>query len=164
MTPREPSAGHDGAETVEGGRGPLKALRSRAVWPAVYGAQRRMTRRLAMVVLISQSLVVLFGAVAARALAQSSGRTLGPATPQTYLWVGVGLAVALVLGCGLLRRRLGVTFGWMLQLATLLCGLVIPAMAVIALIFAGLWWIALVQGSRLDDMSEAYAREHLQEG
>ena len=47
-----------------------------------------------------------------------------------------------------------------MQLATLLCGLVVPVMVVIGLIFGGLWWVALQQGVRLDDMTEAYLRDH----
>lgn len=124
--------------------------------PPLAGAQRRMTRRLGAIVLGSQAPVVLFGAVGARALADVSGQ--GAAT--TYLWVGLGLALACVLVAGLLRSPVGVSLGWLVQLATLLCGFVVPVMVVIGLIFGGLWWLALQQGVRLDDMTEAYLREH----
>ncbi|MCA0436635.1 MAG: DUF4233 domain-containing protein [Austwickia sp.] len=124
--------------------------------PPLGGPQRKMTRRLAAVVLGSQAPVVLFGAVGARALADASGH--GAAT--TYLWVGVGLAVACALVAGLLRTPVGVSLGWLVQVATLLCGFVVPVMVVIGVIFGGLWWVALAQGVRLDDMTEAYLREH----
>lgn len=124
--------------------------------PPLVGAQRRMTRRLGAIVLGSQAPVVLFGAVGARALADAGGQ--GAAT--TYLWIGLGLALACVLVAGALRTRIGVTLGWLVQLATLLCGLVVPVMVVIGLIFGGLWWVALQQGVRLDDMTEAYLRDH----
>lgn len=124
--------------------------------PPLVGVQRKMTRRLGAVVLGSQAPVVLFGAVGARALADAEGH----AAAGTYLWVGVGLAVALVIAAGLLRTPYGVTLGWALQVATLLCGFVVPVMVVIGLIFGGLWFVALQQGVRLDDMTEAYLREH----
>lgn len=124
--------------------------------PPLAGMQRRMTRRLAAVVLGSQAPVVFFGAVGARALAAADGQESAGA----YLWVGVGLAVALVLAAGLLRTPYGVTLGWLLQVATMLCGLVVPVMAVIGLIFGGLWFVALQQGVRLDDMTEAYLGDH----
>lgn len=124
--------------------------------PPLAGAQRTMTRRLGAVVLGSQAPVVLFGAVGARALADASGQ----AAAATYLWVGVGLAAACVLVAGLLRTPVGVTLGWLLQVATLLCAFIVPVMAVIGLIFGGLWFVALQQGVRLDDMTEAYLRDH----
>ena len=73
--------------------------------PATRGPLRRMTRRLAAVVLGAQAPVVIFGAVGARALADASGSTHA----STYLIVGLGLALACVLVAGLLRRPWGVT-------------------------------------------------------
>lgn len=123
--------------------------------PVTRGPVRRMTRRLAAVVLGGQVPVVIFGAVGARALADASGSSRA----STYLIVGLGLAVACVLVAGLLRRPWGVTAGWGVQIATLLCGFVVPVMFVIGLIFGGLWWVALVQGDRMDDLTEAWTRE-----
>lgn len=122
--------------------------------PPLTGVQRRMTRRLAAIVLSSEAPVVLFGAVGARALAEASG-----GAASTYLWTGMALAAALVVAAGALRTRFGVPLGWLLQLATVACGLVIPAMAVIGIVFGVLWWTALHQGRRLDDMTEAYSAE-----
>ena len=123
--------------------------------PATRGPLRRMTRRLAAVVLGAQAPVVIFGAVGARALADASGSTHA----STYLIVGLGLALACVLVAGLLRRPWGVTLGWGVQIATLLCGFVVPVMFVIGVIFGGLWWVALVQGERMDDLTQAWMRE-----
>lgn len=128
--------------------------------PPLFGAQRKMTRRLGAVVLGSQAPVVLFGAVGARALADAGGQSAA----GTYLWVGVGLAVACVVVAGLLRTPVGVTLGWLVEIATLLCGFVVPVMVVIGLIFGGLWWVALQQGVRLDDMTAAYLRDHPENG
>lgn len=117
-----------------------------------------MTRRLGAVVLGTQAPVVLFGAVGARALADASGQ--GGA--GVYLWAGTGLAVALLVAAGLLRRPYGVTLGWALQVATLLCGVVLPMMVVAALVFGALWWVALVQGARMDDLTESYLQRQAQ--
>lgn len=124
--------------------------------PPFVGAQRKMTRRLSAVVLGSQAPVVLFAATGARALADASGH----AAATTYLWVGIGLTIACVLAAGLLRTPIGVTLGWLLQVATVLCGFVVPVMVVVGLIFCALWWVALTEGVRLDDMTEAYLRDH----
>ncbi len=126
--------------------------------PLLTGPMRRMTRRLAAVVLGSQAPVVLFGAVGARALADASGST--SARASTYLIVGCALAVACILVAGLLRRPYGVSLGWAVQVATLLCGFVVPVMFVIGVVFGGLWWVALTQGERMDDLSEAWIRDH----
>ncbi|WP_240322787.1 DUF4233 domain-containing protein [Austwickia chelonae] len=117
-----------------------------------------MTRRLGAVVLGTQAPVVFFGAVGARALADASGQ--GGA--QVYLWAGTGLAVALVVAAGLLHRSYGVTLGWFLQVMTLLCGIVLPMMVAAGLVFGALWWVALVQGSRMDDLTESYLRGQVQ--
>lgn len=124
--------------------------------PAVVGPAGRMTRRLGAMVLGSQAPVVFFGAVGARALADAAGSDRA----GTYFAVGIGLAVASVLTAGLLRTPIGVTLGWVVQVATLLCGFVVPAMFVIGVIFGGLWWMALVQGAKMDDLSATWEREH----
>ncbi len=124
--------------------------------PATRRPARKMTRRLAAVVLGGQAPVVLFGAVGARALADASGSSRA----STYLIVGLCLALACLLVAGLLRRPWGVTLGWGVQVATLLCGFVVPVMFVIGVIFGGLWWVALVQGARMDDLTEEWVRTH----
>ncbi len=112
-----------------------------------YGVPGKMTRRLAGVVIGTQGLAVFFGALVARALAAVNGSS----TPNTFLLIGSLLAVVCILDAGLLRRPWGVTVGWFLQLATLACAFVVPAMAPVGLLFGALWLTALVQGRRMDE-------------
>ena len=112
-----------------------------------YGVPGKMTRRLAGVVIGTQGLAVFFGALVARALAAVNGSN----TSNTFLLIGSLLAVVCILDAGLLRRPWGVTVGWVLQLATLACAFVVPAMLPVGLLFGALWLTALVQGRTMDE-------------
>ena len=113
---------------------------------SVYGVPDKMTRRLAGVVIGTQGLAVFFGALVARNLAAAKGL---PAS-GTFLLIGSLLAVLCILDAGLLRRPWGITLGWALQLATLACAFIVPAMLVVGLLFGALWLMALVQGRAMD--------------
>lgn len=118
----------------------------------LFPAPRKMTRRLCAVVLGGQAPVLLFGALGTWAMA----RVTDPGRASLYLWVGVGLAVACVVAAGVVRTRAGIAFGWLVQLATLASALVVRPMVLVALIFGGLWIVALVQGRKMDDLTERY--------
>ena len=113
----------------------------------LYGIPGKMTRRLAGVVIGTEGLAVFFGALVARALASAKGSH----TPSTFLLFGSLLAVVCILDAGLLRRPWGITLGWALQLATLACAFIVPAMLLVGLLFVALWLTALVQGRRMDE-------------
>jgi hypothetical protein len=117
----------------------------------------KMTRRLAAVALLGQAMTVFFGALVARQFALAAGEPDARAT--TYLIGGLGLALLCVVASGLLRRPGGVLLGWLVQLLTLACALVLPAMAIVALIFGGLWWMCLSQGGRIDDIRAQWERD-----
>jgi hypothetical protein len=112
-----------------------------------YGVPGKMTRRLLGVVIGTQGLVVFFGALVARALAATEGSD----TSGSFLAVGSVLAVLCILDAGLLRRPWGITAGWVLQVATFACALIVPAMLLVGLLFGGLWLTALVQGHNMDE-------------
>ena len=112
-----------------------------------YGVPEKMTRRLAAVVIGSQGLAVFFGALVARGIAAADRQS----TAGSFLLVGSVLAVVCILDAGLMRRPFGVTLGWLLQLATLLCALIVPLMLVVGLLFLALWVTALVQGAAMDE-------------
>ena len=112
-----------------------------------YGVPEKMTRRLAAVVIGSQGLAVFFGALVARGIAAADRQS----TAGGFLLVGSVLAVVCILDAGLMRRPFGVTLGWLLQLATLLCALIVPLMLVVGLLFLALWVTALVQGAAMDE-------------
>jgi Ca2+/H+ antiporter len=114
--------------------------------PALYGVQGKMTRRLLGVVLGTQGLAVFFGALVTRGLALASG-----AEPSRAFWLFTALSILLIVTAARLRRPWAVTLGWLLQVATLACALVIPAMLVVALLFGALWVTALVQGRKMDE-------------
>ena len=63
------------------------------------------------------------------------------------------LSVLLVLGAGLVRRPGGVAVGWTLQVLVCLSGLLVPAMAVLGLVFLGVWVVALVYGAKGDRLA-----------
>lgn len=66
--------------------------------------------------------------------------------------LGGGLAgiVILVIAARLVRSPAGVWFGWVLQVALLLTGLILPVMWGIGALFVGIWIYCFVQGRRLD--------------
>lgn len=65
--------------------------------------------------------------------------------------VGIALMVLLIVGAGMVGRRGGITFGWILQLLVLLSAVVVGwAMLVIGVIFVALWAAAIHLGSRVD--------------
>lgn len=121
-----------------------------------YGVPGRLTRRLAGVVIGSQALAVFFGALVARSLAASQGRS----SADQVMLLGSAIAVLCILDAGLLRRPWGVTLGWLLQAATLAASLVVPFMLVVGLLFLALWLTALVQGHKLDALAADAAARH----
>ncbi|MGB6020691.1 MAG: DUF4233 domain-containing protein [Ornithinimicrobium sp.] len=117
----------------------------------------KFARRLAAVALLGQAMTVFFGGLVARQLSVADGDPDGRAS--TYLIGGCALAVLCVLASGLLRRPGGVLLGWAIQVLTLLSALVLPAMVAVAAIFAGLWWLCLSQGTKMDQMSAQWAAD-----
>jgi len=116
----------------------------------LYGVPGKMTRRLAGIVIGAQGLAVFFGALVARALTAAKGTH----TSSTFLLVGSLLAVLCIADAALLRRPWGITLGFVLQVATLACALIVPTMLLVGLLFGALWLTALVQGKNLDDHTE----------
>jgi len=121
----------------------------------VYGVPGKMTRRLLGVVIGTQGLAVFFGALVARALAAAKVEDKAADTSNTFLIVGSLVAVLCILDAGLLRRPWGITLGWVLQVATLACAFIVPAMLIVGLVFGALWLTALVQGRNMDEHTRA---------
>ncbi len=120
-------------------------------WLRFTGPLGKFTWRMLATVLAGQGIVIFFGALVARALADAQGHD----TASTFLWVGTGLAVLSFLAAGMMRRPFGVTLGWLVQVGTFAAGAIVPLMVAVGLIFTGLWVLCLVQGTRID---EAQAR------
>ena len=68
-------------------------------------------------------------------------------------WVLGALAVLLVLAAGLVRRPHGVAVGWAMQVLVLLAGLLVPALAVLGLVFLAVWVVAIVYGAKGDRLA-----------
>ncbi len=117
----------------------------------------KFARRLAAVALLGQAMTVFFGGLVARQLAVADGDPDGRAT--TYLIGGCALALLCILASGMLRRPGGALLGWVVQGLTLLSAVILPAMVAVAAIFAGLWWLCLSQGKKMDDMSAGWAAD-----
>lgn len=101
-------------------------------------------RGIAASVLVFEGLVVLFATLVALDLTDVEDGTL---------WTGGGgLAVLCVLTAGLLRRPWGYAVGSLLQLAVLAAGFVVPAMFFLGAVFAGLWFLALHLGRKVERM------------
>ncbi|HEY0408739.1 MAG TPA: DUF4233 domain-containing protein [Candidatus Dormibacteraeota bacterium] len=62
----------------------------------------------------------------------------GGATPPGVVLIG-GLALAMVVASGLQRRPWGPALALVLQAATVACGLLVPALAIVGLMFAAVW-------------------------
>jgi Protein of unknown function (DUF4233) len=94
--------------------------------------------------------------------------TLGLTTPvmvsvadvsvSTALWIGLGLTVACLLLAGMLRGEWAYALGWLIQVAAIALGLVIPMMFFLGAIFALLWGTAYFLGRKIEsERAEAYA-------
>lgn len=117
------------------------------------GTLGKFTWRMCALVLASQSVVVFFGALVAWGIASAAHEPSATA----YLLVGSAVAVLCLIAAGLMRTAYGVTLGWLVQVGTLLAAFVVPLMALVGLIFGGLWVTCLVQGLRIDAEQAARA-------
>jgi Protein of unknown function (DUF4233) len=81
----------------------------------------------------------------------------------TALWVGVGLMVACFLVAGLLRGEWAYLLGWVLQVAAIGLGFLVPVMFVLGPIFALLWGTAYFLGRKIErERAAAYAARDAQ--
>jgi len=72
-------------------------------------------------------------------------------------WLLAGLAVLLVVASGASRRPGGVRIGWGMQVLVLLSSIVEPAMAIIGMVFLGVWVTAVIFGGKADRIAAARA-------
>ena len=95
---------------------------------------------LAPAILVFEALLVALAIPVA--LNQGRGATTG--------WLLAGLAVVLVVAAGACRRPGGVHIGWAMQVLVLLSSIIEPAMAVVGLVFLGVWVTAVIYGGKAD--------------
>ena len=115
------------------------------------GTLGKFTWRMLAMVLGSQGVVLLLGALVARGTALAQGAD----NAHTLLWLGVGLAVLSFVAAGMMRGPLGLPVGWLVQLLTWASAVVVPAMIGVGLVFTGLWLLCLVKGQQVDAMVAA---------
>ncbi|UQA95402.1 DUF4233 domain-containing protein [Streptomyces halobius] len=72
--------------------------------------------------------------------------------PTATVWAVSGTAMLLsVLLCGMLGRPGGVQLGWVLQIALIASGFVVPTMFFLGAVFAALWWASVHYGRKVDE-------------
>lgn len=120
----------------------------------LHGTLGTFTWRMLATVLVGESICLFFGALVARALA-ATGPDAGRS--GTYLVVGSTLAALAIAAAGMLRRPVGVTLGWLVQILTIASAVVLPMMLVVGVLFLALWIVCLVQGARIDRLDAAHA-------
>jgi hypothetical protein len=103
---------------------------------------RAPRRTLAATMLVLEAFVVFFAGLVAKDLTDLG---TGPA-----LGLHGGLSLACLVIAGLLRLRVGYLLGGLLQLAVIATGYWVPVMYAIGVLFAALWFTALVVGSRIE--------------
>jgi hypothetical protein len=75
------------------------------------------------------------------------------------VWAVSGVAMALcVLLCAMVTRPGGVAVGWVLQIALVASGFVVPTMFFLGAVFAALWWAAVHFGRKIDIAKAEHAR------
>jgi hypothetical protein len=108
--------------------------------------QRGAAESLATIVLAFESIVAFLGGLVIYGL-----RALpAPIEPWWGIVAGAVVAVLLVLTTRVTRYRWGIAVGWVLQFVILLGALLVPALALVALIFGGMYAYATIKGAALD--------------
>lgn len=68
----------------------------------------------------------------------------------TALAIGLGLAVVCILLAGMLRREWAYALGWLVQVAAVALGFVVPIMFLLGGIFALLWGASIFLGRKIE--------------
>ena len=116
---------------------------------------RGAAESLGSVVLVFESVVVFLAGLAVFGL-----NALPESIPDWWGIVGGAVAaLVMIVLAGLLRHRWAIVAGWILQVALLAAGFLVPAIAVVALIFGAMWGYATIKGASLDRRNARLAAE-----
>ena len=108
--------------------------------------KRGAAESLGSIVLASEAVIVFLGGLVIYGL-----NALPPGVPSWWgIVAGSLLAVVMLLTSGVLRHQWGIALGWVLQLVVVLGGILVPALALVGLIFGGMWAYATIKGAELD--------------
>lgn len=107
---------------------------------------RGAAESLATIVLGFESIVVFLAGLVVYGL-----RALpAPIEPWWGIVAGVVLAVLMILTTRVVRYRWGIVLGWVLQAILALGAFLLPALAVVAVIFGAMYGYATIKGAALD--------------
>ncbi len=85
--------------------------------------------------------------------------TLGDVPLGTALAIGLGLAAACLVLAGSLRSEAAYGVGWVVQVAAVALGFVVPAMFFLGAVFGLLWGSAYLLGKKIErERAAAYAQ------
>ncbi|WP_374974482.1 DUF4233 domain-containing protein [Microbacterium trichothecenolyticum] len=120
---------------------------------------RGAAESLATIVLGFESIVVFLGGLVVYGL-----KAL-PASIAPWWGIVAGAVVALlmILTTRVVRYRWGIVLGWALQAIVLLGAFLVPALAVVALIFGGMYGYATIKGAALDRRNARLAAQSPEE-
>lgn len=107
---------------------------------------RGAAESLATIVLGFESIVVFLGGLVVyglKALPDSIA-------PWWGIVAGAVVAALMILTTRLVRYRWGIVIGWVLQIIVLLGAFLVPALAIVALIFGAMYGYATIKGAALD--------------
>lgn len=108
---------------------------------------------LGSIVLGFESLVVFLGGLTVYGLKA----TPAGIEPWWGIVAGSVLAVLMIAAAGVLRHDWGIAFGWVLQGILALGAFLVPALAIVALIFGAMYAYATIKGGALDRRNAARA-------
>jgi Protein of unknown function (DUF4233) len=87
-----------------------------------------------------------------------------PDLSMATVWTVSGIAMLLsVLLCATVTRPGGVLLGWVLQVALIAAGFVVPTMFILGVAFAALWWASVHFGRKIDVAKARFAAQARQE-
>lgn len=87
-----------------------------------------------------------------------------PDLSMATVWTVCGIAMLLsVLLCAMVTRPGGVLLGWVLQVALIAAGFVVPVMFILGVAFAALWWASVHFGRKIDVAKARFAAQAQQE-
>ncbi|WP_307365322.1 DUF4233 domain-containing protein [Microbacterium sp. W4I4] len=112
-------------------------------------APRTLTQKLGSIVLGFESIVVFLAGLTVFGL-----KALPEGIPPWWGIVGGSvLAIAMIALAGAIARPGAIVVGWVLQALVLAAAFLVPAIALVALIFGGMWAYATIVGARVDRRS-----------
>ncbi|MFR0352596.1 DUF4233 domain-containing protein [Streptomyces sediminimaris] len=83
-----------------------------------------------------------------------------PGLSTATVWTVSGIAMFLCLAlCGVVTRPGGIALGWILQVALIASGFVVPTMFFLGTVFAALWWASVHYGRKIDEAKARFAAE-----